>query len=586
MRGHDTDIYGLTSRRSFLLAAGVATTGAVPIGGELLSGTDSRDDHTSVFRTGSRTSPLAIQSNPRVESNRSPPVEALLFEPVAEYDVAADTFVPVLADDWSFEAESMTITLQEGYNWHDGTPIDGGDLERQLLIDRQLDAEYWELVAGVRSEGQTVTVEFSGPVNESVVRFELLRRRLDAPPGQFSAGDPGVDEPVPLSEAVGSGPFAVADVEEGAATLSLHDGYPGGDEIGIESVVFESRSSASEQWAGLADAELSGSGSAYFPDQFRTYEGATPVESLVELTAPSDAGWGVIINHRHPLLSDRRVRQAVAHLFSSADAVKAIQDTIPEVIELQTGVAPHRTAEYLEGELGRFERYGSEKRAAELLGEAGFARIWEQWMDPRGEHVELGFVVGGNPHADDGQCLGPAVPGWFYGAREFVTQLRTFLGTQEGPAATVSEADAVQSFDGVGPHDDVFAFLPARQWGHFDGSHPYHSYRSDLLMREASALGYGPEVTVPPYADPSGAPETVDLRTLLDELRRVPEGSEAERDLVRELAWVVNQTVPYLQGYYRPSAAYVGEGWTTDETGITPQTAHLTRTGGLQPIDQ
>jgi len=167
----------------------------------------------------------------------------------------------------------------------------------------------------------------------------------------------------------------------------------------------------------------------------------------------------------------------------------------------------------------------------------------------------FGFLPGGNPHAEDGSCLGPAEPGWFYGARAFVDQLRDFL-QGEDPSVPDHQADMVQAFTDAGPHDDIFAFLPARQWGRLDGGHAYHLYSDDLLLREAAELGYGPTVEVPPYNDPSGPLQTVDLRAKLDSLRTATTDSE-ERRLVRELAWTVNETVPYLQGNYRPVTAYV-----------------------------
>jgi hypothetical protein len=93
---------------------------------------------------------------------------------------------------------------------------------------------------------------------------------------------------------------------------------------------------------------------------------------------------------------------------------------------------------------------------------------------------------------------------------------------------------------------------------------------------------------VPPYANPGGPLETVDVRERLAALRRATTEDE-ERRLVRELAWVVNESVPYLQGYYRPSVSYLNdEGWEfpdAEELTVDYPSTHLPRTGDIQAGD-
>jgi ABC-type transport system substrate-binding protein len=593
------DVRSQVSRRTLIRASGAVTAGAL-FGTATSFGSIERGPGgtETTFRTYTETTPTDVQFNPRNEQHRSRSIEALLFEPLAEYDPVEETFSPVLAKEWAFDTDSRSfeITLREGYTWHEvtqdgtaigGQPIDAFDLERQLRLDEQFGADYWDVTETISvPDTETVRLEFDRAVNEDVLRFDLLDRRLHHPPTYF--GDDSVDygemaiRPAEGDPPVGSGPFKFAEMADEGLTLEVAEEHPASDDLEIDEFVFEDRGSESEQWAGLADAELSGTGQAYFPELFRRHEGATPVESLTQLEAPSDAGWGVLINHRHPLLADRSVRKAIAHVFSSAEAVGSMTDSVPQQVSLLTGLSPEKTERYLDDELGRFETYGDRKRAAELLGRAGFERTWEEWFDPRGGPATFGFLAGGNPHADDGDCFAPAEPAWFYGARAFVHQLQDFLRHDDDSIPEYG-AEMIQGFSGVGEHDDVFAFLPARQWGHFDGAHPYHNFRSDLLVREASNLGYGPVVKVPPYDDPTAPVETVDIRERLDALREATTESE-ERDLVRELAWIVNETVPYLQGHYRPSVAYVDDRfWEVRGPNATASTDELVRAGDLEP---
>jgi ABC-type transport system substrate-binding protein len=560
---------GLT-RRSLIQATGTVTGGILLGTAASVDGDETR--RATDFRTVMGIPPGEVQFNPRIERRRSPNVEAVLFDRLAEYDPEDGTFDPVLADSWSFSpaSDSLEITIRDDYAWHEvtvdggtigGQPIDADDLKRQLMLDRAFEADYWDVVSDVHTTGShTVRVDFDRSVNETILEFDILQRRLNHPPTYF---DDSNYEPVDISPnagnpPVGSGAFKFETATSETMTLAAADKHPSADRNDVSTLVFEHHGSESEQWAALADGEIEGTSEAFFPEQFRRHEGATPVDSLSREEIESDAGWGIVVNHRHPLLSDRRVRKAIAHVFSSADAVESMTDAVPQTISVLTGLSPRKTRNYLEGELGRFETYGDPKRAAELLGRAGFERTWEEWLDPRGGPATFGFLAGGNPHADDGECFAPVEPAWFYGARSFVGQLEAFLRNQEDDSIPEFGAELVQDVTGVGPHDDVFAFLPARQWGHFDGAHPYHTFRSDLLLRESANLGYGPTVEVPSYDDPTGPTRTVDVREKLNALREASAGSE-ERRIVRELAWIVNETVPYLQGYYRPSVAYVDD---------------------------
>jgi len=582
------------SRRSLLQTTGVAAVGG--LFGTVTSTGEPGQRQEATFRTMTEVAPNVVQFNPRKERHRASNIESLLFDPLAEYDPVDGSFIPVLAESWSFSpsGDRLKITLRDDYTWHEvttdgttigGQPIDAEDLKRQLVLDEGFRADHWEVVSEITVSGtHTVRVEFTESVNKSVLKFDVLQQRLNHPPTYFD--DSGREAPtISPSDGrppVGSGAFKFEMATYETVTLTAADGHPSSGQSEISRVVFEFRGSESEQWAALADREVSGSGEAFFPGQYRRHEGATPVDSLTQLETPSDAGWGIIINHRHPLLSDRRVRKAIAHVFSSVDAVESMTDAIPRAISVQTGLSPKKTEAYLEDELGRFEAYGDRKRAAELLGRAGFERTWEEWRDPRGGPATFGFLGGGNPHADDGECFAPSEPAWFYGARSFVEQLEGFLRNEEDDSIPEFGAEMVQGLTGVGPHDDVFAFLPARQWGHFDGAHPYHNFRSDLLLRESASLGYGPTVEVPPYEDPTGPMQTVDIRETLDALREASDES-TERRLVRELAWIVNETVPYLQGYYRPSVAYVDEdSVAARDQSIEAQLPHLARTGELQ----
>lgn len=508
------------------------------------------------------------------------------------------------------------MTLSSDYSWHEvstsggtvgGTPLTADHVAQQLRIDGAFGADYWDVVSSVTvtnspssGGGGSLRVTFDGAVNRDVAAFDVLTTRLSHAPEYFDSGVGQAPyeslriEPGSAGPPVGSGPFRFVEVTADRLRLEPAPGHPASGSLSFE-FAFESTPTESAQLSGLSDGSLDGTGEAFYPPAFRSRTGSAPAPSTVEATVESSGGWAVLFNHDHFLLSDRRVRKAFAHVFASGDAVEAVGDgdaaaTLAEPVALLTGLSPARAREYLGEEIGRFTQYGDRKRAGELLAEVGFFRTWEQFDDPRDGHATLGFLRGADPTTDAGSALGASEPAWHRAAENFATQLESFL-LDQSPAIRDSWHDGdglVEGFSGVSTHADPVAFLPARQWGHFEPSHPYHDFQADLLERETAQLGFGPTVEVQPYDDPGGPTRKVDVRAKLDAVRRATT-DEAEARAVRELAWIVNETVPFLQGYYRDSVAYVAtDGWDVPAAGadalnVRYPAYHLPRTGALSP---
>jgi len=575
------------------------------------------DDGSTAFRVPVEAETGDAQFNPRRDTNRAPDVEAFLYEPLAEYDPAAESFVPVLAADWSTRADHMTVSLRSDYRWHEvtdgagntlgGQPVTASDLVRQLRFDEAFGAAYWDVVAGVsvakpagQGGGGTVRIDFDGDVNLDVLAFDVLTQHLSHSPTYFAGETDSsvrslVINPENAGPPVGTGPFKHAGQDADRISLERAAGHPATSDVNWGAYDFESEPSEDGILDGLADSTFAGTREAHVPGQFRDAAGRSLADSYEEVTKESAGGWGVLLNHQHPHLEDRKFRKAIAHVFSSTGAVESMTASLARPISLQTGLSPQQIRRYLDGELGKFEAYGDEKRAGELLADLGFFRNWEQWNDPRGGPLTLGFLGTPDPTQGTAAAISASEPAWYYGVQEFQQQLNDFFRDQ-GPGILDSwytgdqgvVVGATEGFADVGNHNDIFAFLPARQWGHMSKPHPYHTFRADLLLREAADLGFGPVVEVPPYADPGGPEEEVDIREKLAALRRASSEDE-ERRLVRELAWVVNESIPYLQGYYRPSVSFLNDrGWTfpdTEELTVDYPSTHLPRTGDIQAED-
>lgn len=605
------------TRRNLLQSTALAAGGAAVTGAETAALTPA-DPSSDGFSLPVDTETADLQFNPRNSENREPAVEAFLYEPLAEYNARENTFVPVLAADWSVSSDRLSITLSSNYYWHEvatnsgesrgGQPVTASDVVRQFRMDQAFGAEYWDVLSGVtvsrepkEDGGGTVRVNLKGDVNKEILLHDLLGQHLSHSPEYFEQAEKSAIESLTLNPEhagppIGTGPFKYASQDASRVSLKTAGSHPSADNINWQDYTFESKTSEHTVLDGLNNGSFAGTREAHYPEQFQEESGQMVGDSYTQVTNESTGGWGILLNHEHPHLQKRQFRKAIAHIFSSADAVESMTASVIETVALQTGLSPNQTREYLDGELGKFEVYGDEKRAGELLGDLGFYRTWEIWNDSRGGPLTLGFVGAPDPTQDTSAAISASEPAWYYGTQEFQRQLNEFFrdhdpdivqGWFDGTHLN-APVGAVEQFTDVGVHDDIFAFLPARQWGHMNQTHPYHTFRSDMLMREASDLGFGPVVEVPTYGNPGGPEETIDIRGKLAALRRTTTESE-ERRLVRELAWIINESVPYLQGYYRPSISYLNtEGWefpNTEELNVEYPSTHLPRVGNIQATE-
>lgn len=192
----------------------------------------------------------------------------------------------------------------------------------------------------------------------------------------------------------------------------------------------------------------------------------------------------------------------------------------------------------------RYER--DEARATELLEDAGYQKDGDQWVDEGGDPI-------------DATITAPA--GWsdWVSGAEVAQELLQSFGFQ----SDLETVDATTYMGDTRPNADFT--LGTWAWGGAGEPYPYFSLSYGMSSSDARNISqYPEEVEAPPLGEPDGELETVRPGDLVEELAVAGEGEDEE--LIQELAWIYNQTLPVL-----PLIDGMNQGWTNRENWEFPE---------------
>ncbi len=167
-------------------------------------------------------------------------INELIFEGMTRHD-KDNKVVPALAEDWEYDADSMTYTfkLRDGLTFHDGEALTSEDVKFTLetILDEDNQSEiasnYTEIEKIECPDDLTVEIKLSSP-NQAFPEYmtigvlpEHLLKGEDIATCDFNR------------EPVGAGPYKMTEWDEGQSiTLEKFDGYYG-DAPAIEKVIFK-----------------------------------------------------------------------------------------------------------------------------------------------------------------------------------------------------------------------------------------------------------------------------------------------------------------------------------------------------------
>ncbi len=305
----------------------------------------------------------------------------LLYDSLVGWDaVGEEGIAPRLAESWEAAPGAMKITFQlrdlEGATFHDGTPLTAQDVAWSINYYAGNAALAWTLGTSVGQgfgahaiDGETVELQLIEPINSEVL-LSYLTNVYVLPSEIWSAYDQATIQDFPNQEAIGSGPYRLADWAPGEHMIfEAHADSPMGEPPIDRLVVRIYPDSASMNEALLAgEVDLL---SSLRPMQITSIRDEQGVELYEK--APINGYWLVFNLWEEgggdPAIRQREVREAIAHAVD--------RDGLLESVEAGGGRVPdslwdggERFDEWANPDLSQYE-YDPDL-AAELLEAAGY----------------------------------------------------------------------------------------------------------------------------------------------------------------------------------------------------------------------
>jgi peptide/nickel transport system substrate-binding protein len=486
-----------------------------------------------------QTKPDRIQFNPyNPKSSSTTP-----YDPLAYFNTNTSEWLPNILSDWSKDGETVTVTIDDRFKWHNGEQVTGEDLTTYIGIEKYFGNSIHEFLEDWSADGQTVEFTLTGSnINQSVFydallnedlptyrkEFKPLLEGLQSAEGDEDALSKAKDELLnkAIQEPVGNSPYKLVETTDDRLRYEIFEDYPFAGEINYpyREVLFAQ--SDQQRWLELTKGELDGHGG--FGVQKKQVENRP--ERVDVFNPQENACVGHFFQHDDEWLGKREVRLALAHVI---DMEAASNNSNSGVLSQYSGIPIRGIAEsWLGDSLGDLTDYGSateenKTRAAELLRQAGLTKQSGTWTKPSGDplRVPLNVISGWNVAVLVGQTIVQSFQSF---------GIKSELITEEG-TAFFSNSWTPGEFKMIHVHTG------------FGGYHPYFYYLKPFKSDSAWSMWNPPEeVEVPStFGDPTSSLETMNVGQKVDELRAATD-TETEKQLVKDLAWAFNQSLPYL----------------------------------------
>ena len=440
---------------------------------------------------------------PQITDLNSARVTKRIFEGLVGQELGSYKLVPGLAQSWDISRDGLiyTFKLRPNVTFHDGTPFNAEAVK--FVFERQLNDKgpYYATgtypyvkgflgnVAGVEVlDASTVQIKLKAPLTPFLQYLAHQSLFMFSPESLKKWGKDVVKHPV------GTGPFKLETWEPGVkVVLARNDQYWGGAPK-IRQAIYVPIVEAQARLVALktGDIDLTMDVPPDSLDELRRDP------NLVVAESNSSAVWYVTLNTRHPILKDRRARQALNHAVNK-EAI--IRDILRGTAIVSRGPISPVYGPYYEENTARYPHDLEKARA--LLKEAGYAGGFE-----------LGFLV---PESGSGM-QSPVEMATVIQANLAQIGVRAKIQTMEWGAYLrkyLEQPDmAEMSWNpSIGDPDHMmYMLLSSDRFPPAFNSGYYQNDRVDDLLRRA--------------------------RTIIDEKARVPLYREAQKLVVEDAPWI------------------------------------------------
>ncbi|WP_436927504.1 ABC transporter substrate-binding protein [Halosimplex amylolyticum] len=473
-------------------------------------------------------------------------------------------FAPAMAESWSIpstleEGTTVTVTIREDANWHNGDPVTAQDFVTEMKLERHVYGDnfnVWAYTGSVEATGEkTVELTLDSPVNPSIFKNQLLNSRITVKHDIYSdylarfeeAQNEEEEKEVrsdiqseTIEDPYGNNAFKFDRKSSDRVRFVKNEDFWNADAVNVPA--WDVRGIAFENLDSAVRSDTIEFKARTWPISGWTEKANWEVRSRV-----GSFGEGWAFNLSHEYFGQRKVRQAFAHIIDFAPifvdwAVAAASVPVGKAEDLReqamptipNGLSLQQTNHWFDNPEDTFTAYEKDdEKAMSLLREAGFSKDDGTVMTPDGDPWEPPI---------------PAPGGWRPFIEGIANQLKEF-----GINAQLQQTGQFwsQLFPNGVPEDG--GTTPWLWGGTPDGSanphpfYPFEPYVGDGYY--GPRLNWPDEVEVPmPVGNPDGSLETMTRQDIVDRVVALQQTSDDEeiQTLTKELAWIHNQLLPAI----------------------------------------
>ncbi|WP_049915213.1 ABC transporter substrate-binding protein [Natrialba taiwanensis] len=503
---------------------------------------------------------------------------ALIYDRPVVYSPSEDEVYSLIATDWEMvDDTTLEFTFSDEWTWHDGDQVVADDWVMQLQMSLEIldyQAEDGErphqfLESAEAVDEQTAQITFHDPLSTTAAVQNVVADLVgDESRGIFTKhtddqwidwheqlrnSDDGEMEGVleeitttsypSLEDAVGNGPFQVADIGDNVMVFERYDDHPNAGELNFSeySVHLYNNNNPTQPYAnGEIDAAhtqfpVEDDVKSQLPEEHTLIKEGFSTNKLFTFNCGYD------VSYDTPLES-ANVRKAICHVFDRQQVVQLLEG-VNRMFEWPPCRVPgnvldngsHDAADWVED----FTLYGQNDtdRATELLEEEGFQRDDGEWYTSDGDRFEVD-IMNGTERKDLGVL------------KENLENFGIETNQEQVDDATFDERRQAGEYD----------IMP-------DGSSA-NGIRAlwalDLVPTWVQSIShFDPDAEIPmPIGDPDGSDGTKSIN-VEEHIRQWQVTGDDQYH--QELMWWWNQTVPQMEAMFQPDAgAYNAANWTLD----------------------
>lgn len=484
---------------------------------------------------------------------------AYVFERLGKFDAKkflqeqAYTYLPRAAKSWDLpdkltKGATVTITAADDRTWHDGDPVTADDLYTKFRLEEAFNGRAWDHIDNLQRAGEnSIELTLKNKTNTEVFKRDVLdATRLNTKYSIWqdkleqleSASTESEREDVVqeisnwrLEEGIGTGVFKLTERIPEKKVYEPHENHPVGKQYEFDQLEYRAATSNQKKWQAALGGQTDNMASFTPKDVTQKILDTDDFGMMIRMEF--FGGLAVGINNQRKPFDDPRVRKALAYAINrdaaaaAAGKVKGPWGQIRSPDEVPTGIFVGES-EWLDGILDSFETYGYDssetEKAAALLQDAGFTKESGTWMTPSGDPFQVPIQAPG-------------------GISDYVSGVQLVAGNlkEMGIDSSVQTLDNTTHSTRVTNGEFT---VTVSTWG--NGVYPYFMFLRGFENDFYPNLNVQPEVEVPmPAGDPDGSLQTVNTEEKMTQLASTTSEQEA-RKIIRELAWVYNNTIPQI----------------------------------------